>query len=75
MIVHQFYRCSLRKEDTLIAVLPERRKVAHRITHQSVMNWARLLVPEGFFGERNIVYFVRVEIESAGCVADREEVL
>jgi len=63
MIVYQFYRRVPREEDSLIAVLPERRKEAERITHQSIMNWARLLVPECVLGDRRMVYFVQVEIK------------
>jgi hypothetical protein len=43
----------------LIGVLPERRKDNERITHQSIMNWAKLLVPEQVSNDK--VYFVRVE--------------
>jgi len=46
-------------EDRLIGVLPERRKEKERITHKSIMNWAKLLVPEQIFNDK--VYFVRVE--------------
>jgi len=63
MIFYQFYRRVSREEDSLIAVLPERRKAAERITHQSIMNWARLLVPECVLGDRRMVYFVQVEIK------------
>lgn len=59
MVVYEFYRRIPGGEDKLIGVLPERRKVKERITHQSIMNWARLLVPEQIFSDK--VYFVRVE--------------
>jgi len=63
VIVYQFYRRVPREEDSLIAVLPERRKAAERITHQSIMNWARLAVPEDVLGDKRRVYFVQVEIK------------
>ena len=63
MIVYQFYRRVPREEDSLIAVLPERREKAERITHQSIMNWARQLVPECVLGDRRMVYFVQDEIK------------
>jgi hypothetical protein len=59
MVVYEFYRKNPGGEDRLIGVLPERRKEKERITHQSIMNWAKLLVPEQIFSDK--VYFVRVE--------------
>ncbi len=59
MTVYEFYRRVPGGEDRLIGVLPERRKDEERITHQSIMNWAKLLVPEQIFKDK--VYFVRVE--------------
>ena len=59
MVVYEFYRRIPGGEDRLIGVLPERRKEKERITHQSIMNWAKLLVPEQIFSDK--VYFVRVE--------------
>ena len=59
-VAYEFYRrvfCG--EEDRLIGVLPERRNAPERITHQSIMNWAKLLVPEDVFREQ--IYFVRVE--------------
>lgn len=59
IVVYEFYRRIPDGEDKLIGVLPEIRKDKERITHQSIMNWARLLVPEQIFSDK--VYFVRVE--------------
>ena len=59
MVVHEFYRRDPFGKEKLIGVLPERRKDEKRITHQSIMNWARLLVPGKIFGDK--LYFVRVE--------------
>ena len=59
-VAYEFYRrvpCGV--EDCLIGVLPERRKDPKRITHQAIMNWARLLAPEDFLREQ--IYFVRIE--------------
>ena len=63
MIFYQFYRRIQAGEDCFIGVLPERRKQAQRITHQSIMNWARLLVPEYVLGDKHVIYFVQVEIK------------
>lgn len=59
VIVYEFYRRIPGGDDRLIGVLPERRRDKERITHQSIMNWAKLLVPEQIFSDK--VYFVRVE--------------
>jgi hypothetical protein len=59
MVVYEFYRRVPGGEDRLIGVLPERRKDNERITHQSIMNWAKLLVPEQIINDN--VYFIRVE--------------
>ena len=61
MITYEFYRRVVCGEDRLIGVLPERRKDPERITHNSIMNWAKLLAPEDFLN--NKIFFVRVEIK------------
>lgn len=61
MIVYEFFlRIPGGEEDRLIGVLPERRRDPERITNQSIMNWASLLVPEKVVGDQ--VYFVPVEV-------------
>ncbi len=64
MIVYEFYRKVLCGEDRLIGVLPERRKDKARISHQSIMNWARLLAPEDVL--RDKIYFIQVDTNSNG---------
>jgi hypothetical protein len=59
-VAYEFYRrAPWWEDDRLIGVLPERRKDPKRITHQAIMNWARLLAPEDFLKEQ--IYFVRIE--------------
>ena len=63
MIAYEFYRRVPLGEDRLIGVLPERRRKPERITRDSIMNWAKMLVitmPEDEF-HRN-VYFLQIEI-------------
>jgi hypothetical protein len=61
MAVYEFYRRDPSGEDKLFGVLPERRKDKERITHQSIMNWAKFLVPlEDVLNDR--IYFIRVDI-------------
>jgi len=63
VMAYEFYRCAENgeEEDRLIGVLPERRKDPQRITHQSIMNWAKLLVPEKDVIE-NRVYFNQIDV-------------
>ena len=60
LIAYQFYRREWIGEDQFIGTLIERRKKPERITHASIMNWARLLSFKDVFEDR--VYFLRVEI-------------
>jgi hypothetical protein len=63
VIAYEFYLRAedWEDEDLLIGVLPERRTNPQRITHQSIMNWAKLLVPEKDVIE-NRVYFNQINI-------------
>ena len=63
MIAYEFYRRVPLGEDRLIGVLPERRKKPERITRESIIKWARMLVstmPDDEF-HRN-VYFLQIKI-------------
>jgi len=59
-IAYEFYRRDQNRGDQYIGALVERRKKPERITHASIMNWAKLLTFKDVFEDR--VYFVRVEI-------------
>jgi hypothetical protein len=63
VIAYEFYLRAedWEDEDLLIGVLPERRANPKRITHQSIMNWAKLLVPEKDVIE-NRVYFNQINV-------------
>ena len=56
---YEFYRRVRNEEDQFFGTLPERRKDPKRITHASIMNWAKIIVPEDIFNDR--VYFIRVK--------------
>ncbi len=60
MTAYEFYRRNPNGEDRFIGILPERRKDPGRITHASIMNWARIIVPEDVLHDR--IYFLRLEI-------------
>jgi len=58
--VYYFYRRERGGEDQFIGSLREKRRNPERITHASIMNWAKKLSPKDVFEER--VYFERLEI-------------
>jgi hypothetical protein len=62
MMTYEFYRRvpNWEEEDRLIGILPERRKDPQRITHQSIINLAKLLAPEDDVLNDKI-YFIRKE--------------
>ena len=59
---YQFYRRERNGEDQFIGSLIEKRKKPERITHASIMNWAKKIAFKDVFEER--VYFVRVKLQS-----------
>jgi len=59
-VAYHFYRRMRNGEDQFIGTLTEKRKKPERITHASIMHWAKLLFFEDVFKER--VYFVTGEI-------------
>jgi len=63
MIVYEFYRRDPHGSDSWISALPERRKKAERISHQSIMNWARVHMPKYVLGDEETVYFVQVDVQ------------
>jgi hypothetical protein len=63
MIAYEFYHRDQTGADRLIGVLPERRKNPGRITHESIMNWVRMVLHNMSEEEFNHdIYFVQVEI-------------
>ncbi len=58
---YEFYRLVLKGEERLIGTLPERRKDSERITHTSIMNLTKIIVPEDDFNDR--AYFIRVKFK------------
>jgi len=64
IFAYQFYRRERNGEDQFIGSLIEKRKKPERITHASIMNWAKNIAFKDVFEER--VYFVRVKIQSEG---------
>ncbi len=63
MIVYEFYRraSTWEGEDRLVGILPEREKDSLKITYQSIMNLAKLLVTEKEILDGKI-FFIRKDI-------------
>ena len=59
-VIYRFYRHVPHEEDQYIGSLTERRKNQERITHASIMNWAKIHAFKDVFEER--IYFDRWEI-------------
>ena len=57
---YEFFRSERNGKDRFLGFLPERRKDPKRITHASIMNWAKIIFPKDVFEER--VYFVQVKL-------------
>jgi hypothetical protein len=60
MTAYEFYWEDLEGRPHFFGILPERRKKPERITHESVMNWGRMVLGNRA-GIRKI-YFVQVEV-------------
>ncbi len=60
---YEFYRLVLKGEGRFIGALPERRREPERITHTSIMNLAKIIVPEDVFNDR--AYFIRVKFNQS----------
>ncbi len=58
MTAYEFYLRVRNGPDQFIGTLPERRKDPERITHASIMNWARINLPEDVL--QDLIYFIPV---------------
>ncbi len=60
MVAYEFYFDEEHEEDSLIGILPERRKNSKRVTRESIMNWAKKFIDSKEIIKN--VYFLRIEI-------------
>jgi hypothetical protein len=60
MLAYEFYFREETGEEHLIGILPERRKNPERITKESILNWAWLVVGDN--SGLNNLYIAQVEI-------------
>ena len=56
----KFYFNDGREEDSLIGILPERRKSRRRVTRKSIMKWGKLVA--GSYVDPNSIHFIQMEL-------------
>ncbi|MBS3907275.1 MAG: hypothetical protein KGZ49_09590 [Syntrophaceae bacterium] len=61
MLAYEFYHHDHENEPQLIGILPERRKDPQRINPESIMNWAKKILGNGWNMSR--IDFVEVTID------------
>jgi hypothetical protein len=61
MATYEFYLNDDIKEFYLLGILYERRKDPVRVSHQSIMNWGKLIV--GDYVDINNIYFIEIEVQ------------
>ncbi len=60
MVAYEFYFNDGREEDSLIGVLPERRKDKSRVTRESIMKWGRIVA--GSNVNPNSIYYIKLDL-------------
>ena len=61
MVAYEFYWLNGNGEEHLIGILPERRKKPERITRESILNWAKMVLSDNSGPKFNSVYFIQVD--------------
>ncbi len=65
MVGYEFYCCdAINGIYQLIGVLPERRKDARRITHESIVKWGKKLLGDKV--DEDDIFFVQIKMEQIG---------
>ena len=59
-VIYKFYFNDGRGEDSLIGILPERRKNKRRVTRKSIMKWGKLAA--GSNADPDSIYYVRLDL-------------
>lgn len=60
MIAYEFYWQDEKRNSHLLAILPERRRNAARINHESIMNWVKKII--GNQEKIKNVYYIKVNV-------------
>ena len=63
MLAYEFYFRNKVKGDELIGILPERRKKPERVTHESIMKWAKIVFSDTL--DVTNIYFVPISLEKS----------
>ena len=63
MLAYEFYFRNMRRGDELIGILPERRTKPERVTHESIMKWARIVFSNALDVDK--IYFVPINLEKS----------
>ena len=61
MVAYEFYLRDKERGDSLIGVLPERRKDSSRINEESIMKWGRMVLGEK--GESKNIYYTQIKLD------------
>jgi len=61
MVAYTFYWIDEIDRIYFIALLPERRKKPERITRESILNWAKMVLSDNSGPKFNSVYFIQVD--------------
>jgi hypothetical protein len=62
MVAYEFYLKDGDRGDKLLGILPERRVDPERISHESIMNWARMAFSDTL--DVNKIFFVPIRMEN-----------
>lgn len=63
MLAYEFYFRNKVNGDELIGILPERRKNTERVTHESIMKWAKIVFSDTL--DVTNIYFVPINLEKS----------
>ncbi len=62
MVVYEFYFKDGRKGDSLIGILPERRKDKKRVNRKSIMKWGKLAATSNV--DPKSIYYVQIDLKN-----------
>jgi hypothetical protein len=61
MVAYEFYLRDHEIGDSLIGILPERRRDSERINKNSIMRWGKMVL--GSRGDTKRIYYVKVKVK------------
>ena len=63
MVAYEFYSGNHKEGYDLVGILPERRKKTERVTHESIMKWAKIVFSDTL--DVTNIYFVPISLEKS----------